>query len=289
MGNLREAEKAVTAALRIDANYQPALKLLDAIKQGALGSNLTGSGPSPSPTSQHASSNPTHQKTSDERSLRRHYFYRGLVVVGVICVAFALMLSSKNETLRELKGQLSGIESQFAPLKNDNNSLRKKNTGLLNEKQELQGKLSEMETQLTSAKKENKRLKTENGGQRHRTQVFPILTASEIQELQNENKRLHRRNKELEKQLSQRETDLDSLTKENQASQIENARLLRQNRDLQDRLAQVPIEPAPPEGEYQISPKVEILEGHTNWVRSTAFSPDGKTLASGSRDKTIRL
>ena len=32
-----------------------------------------------------------------------------------------------------------------------------------------------------------------------------------------------------------------------------------------------------------------VLEGHTDNVRSVAFSPDGHTLASGSRDETIRL
>ena len=31
------------------------------------------------------------------------------------------------------------------------------------------------------------------------------------------------------------------------------------------------------------------LTGHTGWVSSVAFSPDGETLASGSRDETIRL
>ena len=32
-----------------------------------------------------------------------------------------------------------------------------------------------------------------------------------------------------------------------------------------------------------------ILEGHTGWVWSVAFSPDGSTIASGSRDNRVRL
>ena len=31
------------------------------------------------------------------------------------------------------------------------------------------------------------------------------------------------------------------------------------------------------------------LEGHTDWVTSVAFSPDGKDIVSGSWDKTIRM
>ena len=31
------------------------------------------------------------------------------------------------------------------------------------------------------------------------------------------------------------------------------------------------------------------LSGHTDYVFTVAFSPDGKTLASGSKDNTIKL
>ncbi|KAL5318069.1 hypothetical protein ACEPPN_015173 [Leptodophora sp. 'Broadleaf-Isolate-01'] len=33
---------------------------------------------------------------------------------------------------------------------------------------------------------------------------------------------------------------------------------------------------------------LQTLEGHTNWVSSVAFSPDGKQIVSGSGDKTVR-
>jgi WD40 repeat protein len=39
----------------------------------------------------------------------------------------------------------------------------------------------------------------------------------------------------------------------------------------------------------QTGEQLSILEGHTNWIQSIAFAPDGKSLASGSVDKKIIL
>ncbi|MFM6250725.1 MAG: WD40 repeat domain-containing protein, partial [Dolichospermum sp.] len=34
---------------------------------------------------------------------------------------------------------------------------------------------------------------------------------------------------------------------------------------------------------------LRTLSGHSNWVWSVAWSPDGRTLASGSWDNTIKI
>ncbi|MCU0518555.1 MAG: WD40 repeat domain-containing protein, partial [Oscillatoria sp. Prado101] len=34
---------------------------------------------------------------------------------------------------------------------------------------------------------------------------------------------------------------------------------------------------------------IQTVAGHSRWVESVAFSPDGKTLVSGSGDSTVKI
>src|SRR3984885_6736287 len=41
--------------------------------------------------------------------------------------------------------------------------------------------------------------------------------------------------------------------------------------------------------EYNWSPYLQTLRGHSHWVRAVAFSPDGRYIASGSENKVIKI
>jgi WD40 repeat protein len=41
--------------------------------------------------------------------------------------------------------------------------------------------------------------------------------------------------------------------------------------------------------DWKTGVEIATLSGHDSYVQSVAFSPDGKTLASGSYDKTVKV
>ena len=51
----------------------------------------------------------------------------------------------------------------------------------------------------------------------------------------------------------------------------------------------VPKLSAPTLATASLELKAEKQSAHSNYVRSVAFSPDGKTIVSGSDDKTIKV
>ena len=235
MDNLGEAKKNSEVALAIDPNYQPALQLLETVKQKQASFK-----PGPTPPKPTPPKSPTPIPTP-QPSPPWKYISAGLASVLVICVvSFFMQMNSKNEAIR-----------QNQELSNENTTLRK---------------------QLDKAKQPDpNRVILENEKTKLR---------GKNQALQNENRKLRLKNATLQKQL-------DKL----QRPDTPQVATIPPN-DNKNNIKVTPRSALDPYQEQGVNISGKLLHrltGHTAKINSVAFSPDGRILASGSWDNTVRL
>ena len=166
MNDLGAAEKSSQTALRIDAKYQPALQLLDVIRQKQAiykPHPVPPKPPTPKPTPQHSPS--------------WKYICVGLASVLVIfIVAFLRQMNSKNEAIRQNQVLQTQVDFQGTEL----TSLETKNQTLHTENQKLERENKTLQKQLDHAKQPDPKLDT----------------------LETENAELLRKNKELRDEVA---------------------------------------------------------------------------------------
>lgn len=237
MGNLDAARRKAEETLRIDANYQPALLLLNAIRQKRP----------PVPTA--------------PQPIRAWRILSGglACVLLVFIFVWTVQMNAKNDTVSELEYQITNQVNTNQELKTKNEELSRQNQQL-HSQLKLQARDSKLQHENTQLRDKNRELESERNA---------LLT--ENRELQDENADLSRQNRDLHDQLAKGDTPRTLPAERNQ-------RGTQRGRSAPNESSTVLVENVP-----------KALSGHTKWVRSLAFSPNGRTLASGSGDHTIRL
>ena len=202
----------------------------------------------------------------------------GSILVVVVVVLIAKMVAQPEQ-------QLASLTDRIQQFKSENEVLVRQNQGLESDLASVEMQIEMLRGETQAHRDENRELNIELDTSAKEYEAMQLEHTKKvrkylelIEKSQSEISLLGNTNRELEEQL-------DASRSQNQELHDENAGLLRQIETLREQLVdsdEGQILPAP-------SRNVQTLSGHSHWVRSVAFSPDGRTLASGSRDNTIRL
>ena len=263
MSNFGAAKKAAEAALSIDIHYQPAFQLLDAIISSTNPPIVIPPSPSKTPSGPGGAKPASHSTPSKKSSTPTS--------AKPVSQVIRLHLTSLNRW-QYLTGGLAFVlvicVVEFLMQMNAKNDAIRRIEVLRNEKTSLQQRLKArptaaaldtLENENALLRRENKRLQNENASLQRRLEARPI--AVELDTLENENALLLHENKKLQKE----------------------------NTSFKKQLEKVPNPIVTPEGVSISGILLHRLTGHTGRIYSVAFSPDGRMLASGSWDNTVRL